>query len=297
MVWLLTVTGGVLMLVALRDIFHTLWHPGGFGTLSRMVFTLTWKATKFPRSSSRQSVIPGPLGVLFTLGVWTLLVVAGFALVYLPRLPDDFYFSSSLQPGQSSDFIDALYFSFVAVTTLGLGDITPATPMLRLVVPAEALLGFLLLTAGISWILQLYPALNRRRALARRLSSMRRLKVDQIVSATGHACVAVQQLEAVRGELAIVEMDLLQYAESYYFREARADVSLAATLPYVEQLAEAGKRSASPEVQVVAATLSDGLDEVLRLLRDQYLGQVEGVEATLAAFAHDHRQPGSQVGG
>lgn len=45
--------------------------------------------------------------------------------------------------------------------------------MLRLVVPAEALWGFLLLTAGISWILQ---------------------------------------LEAVRGELATVEMDLLQYA-------------------------------------------------------------------------------------
>lgn len=296
MVWLSTVTGVVLILVALRDIFHTLWHPGGFGTLSRMVFTLTWKATKLRRSSSRQSVIPGPLGVLFTLGVWTLLVVAGFALVYLPRLADDFYFGSSLQPGESSDFIDALYFSFVAVTTLGLGDITPATPMLRLVVPTEALLGFLLLTAGISWILQLYPALNRRRALARRLSSMLRLSVDQIVE-TGHACVAVQQLEAVRGALAIVEMDLLQYAESYYFREARADVSLAATLPYIEQLAEAGKRSASPEVQVVAATLGDGLDEVLRLLRDQYLGQVEGVEATLAAFAQDHRQPGSQVGG
>ncbi len=223
-------------------------------------------------------------------------MVVGFALVYLPRLADGFYFSPSLQPGQSSNVNAALYSLFVAVTTLGLGDITPATPLLRLVVPAEALLGFLLLTAEISWMLQLYPALNRRRALARRLSSMRRQRVDQIVE-TGQACVAAQHFEAVRGELTTIEMDLLQYAESYYFREARADVSLAATLPYFSELAQAGNRSASPEVQVVAATLSDGLDEVPRLLRDQYLGEADGPDATFRAFADDHRPDSSQAGG
>lgn len=296
MLWVLTISGVLLILAALRDIFHTLWHPGGFGTLSKTVFTLTWRVTKLRRSGSGPSSIAGPLGVLFTLGVWTVLMVVGFALVYLPRMADDFYVSSSPQPLQSSDVTAALYVSFVAVTTLGLGDITPATPLLRLVVPAEALLGFLLLTAGISWILQLYPALNRRRGLARRLTSMKRTRLDQTVEA-GQACVAVQQLEAVRLELATVEMDLLQYAESYYFRETRADVSLAATLPYVAELAQAGQRSASPEVQVVAAMLSDGLDEVLRLLRDQYLEQADGREATLDSFADDHRQAGPRAGG
>ncbi|MBU1802547.1 potassium channel family protein [Nocardioides sp.] len=289
MIWLLTISGALLIVVALRDIFHTLWHPGGFGILTRTVFALTWRASKVRRGGARPSVIAGPLGILLTLGMWTSLVVIGFALIYLPRLADDFNFSSSLQPGQSSNLSFALYVSFVAVTTLGLGDVTPATPELRLVVPVEALLGFLLLTAGISWILQLYPALNRRRALARRLSSMRRQQVDQIVE-TGQACVAAQQLEAVRDELATVEMDLRQYAESYYFREDRADISLAATLPYVEQLVDAGKRSASPDVQVAAAALGDGLDEILQLLRDQYLPKARGSESTFAALIDDHRQ-------
>ncbi len=215
-------------------------------------------------------------------------MVVGFGLIYLPRIADDFNFGSSLQPLQSSNVIESLYFSFVAVTTLGLGDITPASSLLRLLVPAEALLGFLLLTAGISWILQLYPALNRRRALSRRLTSMQRLKVEQIVEG-GQASVATQQLEAIRSELATIEMDLLQYAESYYFREASADVSLAAVLPYVAELAQAGRRSASPEVQVVAAALDDGLDELLRLLREQYFGDVGGADDTLRAFADDHR--------
>jgi hypothetical protein len=31
-----------------------------------------------------------------------------------------------------------------------------------------------------------------------------------------------------------VELDLLQYAESYHVRESRADTSLAAALPFVE---------------------------------------------------------------
>lgn len=38
MTWLLTVAGALLVLLALRDIFHTLWHPSGFGTLARLVF-------------------------------------------------------------------------------------------------------------------------------------------------------------------------------------------------------------------------------------------------------------------
>lgn len=292
MIWLLTISGALLIGVALRDIFHTLWHPGGFGSLTRVVFALTWRASKLRRGGARPSAIAGPLGILLTLGMWTSLVVVGFALIYLPRLTEDFYFSSSLQPGQSSNLSLALYASFVAVTTLGFGDITPATLELRLVVPAEALLGFLLLTAGISWILQLYPALNRRRALARRLSNMRQRGVDRIVEA-GRVCVAAQQLESVRGELATVEMDLRQYGESYYFREDRADISLAATLPYVAQLVEAGDRSASPEVQLAAETLGDGLNEVLQLLRDEYLSKVQGRDATLTALADDHGQSGA----
>ena len=62
------------------------------------------------------------------------------------------------------DRVRLVYVSMVAVATLGLGDILSATPLLRIVVPLEALVGFVLLTAGISWVLQPYPELIRRRA-------------------------------------------------------------------------------------------------------------------------------------
>lgn len=285
MTWILTIVGVGLIAIALRDIFHTLWHPSGFGTLSRLVFAAIWRIAK-PRKGGRSTELAGPVGLLATLAVWTLLLIAGFCLVYLPQMPQGFYFGSSLRPGVSSDVVASLYLSMVALTTLGLGDIQPATPLLRLVVPLEALLGFVLLTAGISWILQLYPALIRRRALARRLTTMARHAADEVV-ATGEPSVAVQHLEGVRDSLAAAEMDLVQYAESYYFREQLSDLSLAAALPYVATLAAAGERSASSEVQQAAAMLGGGLSAFLDVARG-YLGDDLDAGLTLSGFAADH---------
>ena len=62
--------------------------------------------------------------------------------------------------------VDSLYASLVAVATLGFGDITPTTSWLRILVPLEALIGFAVLTAGLSWVLSVYPVLHRRSSFA-----------------------------------------------------------------------------------------------------------------------------------
>src|SRR5680860_399058 len=131
MTWAMTAVGVLLILYALRDIFHTLWHPAGFGTLSRTCFRIMWRVTKLSNRRSHSTELAGPLGLLATLGTWTLFSIIGFGLVYLPRMPDGFYFGSSLEPKMSSDVVASLYLSIGAVATLGLGDILPATPLLR----------------------------------------------------------------------------------------------------------------------------------------------------------------------
>ena len=285
---ILTTAGVGLIVIAVRDIFHTLWHPSGFGTLSHVVFASMWRLVKLSRRGSTPNELAGPAGLLATAAAWALLLVGGFSLIYLPRMPQDFTFGATLQPAASSDVVASLYLSIVALTTLGLGDIQPATTLLRLVVPLEALLGFVLLTAGISWILQLYPALIRRRSFARRLTSMAQHAVDEVV-ATGEASVAVQHLEGVRSSLAEAEMDLVQYAESYYFRERLPALSLAAALPFVATLVAAGERSASPEVRQAAAMLGSGLSGFLAVARG-YLGKDLDESLTLSHFARDHDQ-------
>lgn len=172
MTWLFTALGAALVVAALLDIFHTLWHPRGFGSGARWIFTTIWRLTRPLSRAGRSSELSGPLALVATVLAWTLTTVPGWALVHLPHLPAGFQYGSSLDPERSSGFLSAVYVSTVVVATLGLGDITPAAWGLRLLVPTQALVGFVLLTAAISWVLQLYPALGRRRAFAGRLSAL-----------------------------------------------------------------------------------------------------------------------------
>jgi Ion channel len=54
-----------------------------------------------------------------------------------------------------------VYFSFVTLTTLGFGDITPATPLAQSLVILEAIIGQIYLIIQVSWLVGLYVAHTR----------------------------------------------------------------------------------------------------------------------------------------
>lgn len=284
--WVVSAAGLVVVFVALRDIFHTLWHPGGFGRIARWVFQLVWRATKRVLPGHTRQ-LAGPMGILGTVTCWTGLVVTGWMLVYLPHMPQGFYFGSALKPEQSSDPLAALYLSLVTVATLGFGDIIPADPVLRLLGPFEALFGFVLLTAAISWILQVYPALGRRRSVAKRLSLLRSRQAADVV-VDGDPRIASRMLEAVTDGVIQADTDLLQYAESYFFIEDEETLSLAATLPYALTMAEAGIGSSSREVRLAAEMLTSAVESLASRLDRVYLRTGSATPDVLASYAADH---------
>lgn len=290
MTWVLTAVGAVLVLLTLRDIFRTLWHPRGFGALVRQIFVVTWRLVRAAPIGPTLG-LAGPIALVVTAFVWTAGLVVGFALVYLPHMPDAFGLSS--QAGtQESDLVNSLYISFVTLVTLGFGDITPTRGWLQLLVPFEALLGFVLLTAAISWVLQIYPALVGRRALARRLSSMAATGTAGMLP-TAEASVAVQLLEDVRSALALAEMQLAQHAESYYFHETERDLALSAQLLYVPRLIEAAQQSAAPEVRHAGSMLAEGVHRFTDLLAREFFrgrkSERTDPEHVLPTYAEDHR--------
>lgn len=289
MTWLLTTVGVLLVLVALRDIYHTLLRPQGAGTISHLVFAATWRLGRAWNRTGRQTEAAGPIGLLAVIGTWTLLVVAGWLLVYLPRMPEGFHFGSSLDPAASSDVVASLYLSLVAVTTLGFGDITPADPLLRIGAPIQALIGFILLTAGISWVLQIYPALGRRRVFAQWLATMRSTEGVDVVR-SGEPCVANRLLSQAADFASQAEQDIVQYPETYYFREGRRDLSLAAQLGHALALVEAGTGAGSKEVRHAAAVLRATVESLARTIDSTFLQTGAPVERVLEAFAEDHQQ-------
>lgn len=112
-----------------------------------------------------------------------------------------------------ADFAEALYISMVTLSTVGFGEIVAAHPLLRLVSALQAVTGFGLLTATVSWILQTYPALNRRRALAHQLNLFR-----EAAGPGGLAALdprhAAGLLESLASNVATISIDLVAFHET-----------------------------------------------------------------------------------
>lgn len=257
---LLIVPGVLLVLLALRDVFHTLFHPGDHGALSARVCSLLWVVGS--RTGRRGQVLAGPLAVMVTIFVWIVMLVAGFALVYLPLLPAGATYGQGVP--STGGVEDAVYLSAVALATLGLGDIVLTEPWVRLLTPLQGLLGFGVLTAAIGWISQIYPALARRRSLA--------VDVRSALQAVPRDEVTVEQLHRWTASLSAVTVDLVQNTETFYFRETDPRLGLAALLDGLDAVtAASGDREApSSDRRVALRSLDEVLDHLVSVLGSQF---------------------------
>lgn len=285
--WLAAAVGAALILLVLRDIFHTLGHPEGQGGLSRFVLRTMWRLSRFRGGRGRLARLAGPLALLAVILVWGALAVAGWALLYWPSVPAGYVYASG--SGGGYRVLDALYISMVTLSTLGFGDITPAAGWLRIVTPLEAFFGFALLTVAVSWVLQIYPALTRRRVLAIRLSSLRRADV-LVELPTADSVLLPAILEQLSTNIIQSRVDLSEYSETYYFRDADPNASLAAGLPYAAELARIGATSARPDMRLAASLLSCALGDFADVLKDRFRHSGATVSEVLAAYAADHGQ-------
>jgi hypothetical protein len=283
--WVITAAGALLVLAGLRDLFHTLWHPTGRGTLSRAVMTVLWRLARRFGARGTIAALAGPLSMIAVIFMWTLIIVAGWTLVYWPHVPDGFSYAPGLEPGRRADIVDGLYLSLVMVGTLGLGDIAPTDAWLRIAAPLEALIGFALLTAAVSWISQIYPALTRRRLLALRLTSLR--ATGGLPPPPGATATAVlfQQLAEDGNH---VRIDLTQHGETYYFHDGEPDTSLAATAGYAADLAVQGQYSREVAVRMSAAMFGRSLEKLAGTLGAHFLRTDGTPRQIFAAYAADH---------
>jgi hypothetical protein len=283
--WLISLVGAGVIMAALRDLFHTLWHPTRHGGLSRFVMMALWRLAQHARARRRVVGLVGPLAMVTVVGTWAAIIILGWAIVYWPHMPESFTFTPGSKAAQQPALLDSVYLSLVTVVTLGLGDIAPAEGWLRLVSPLEALIGFVLLTATVTWVLAIYPTLTRRRVLAIRLALLQRAdpsvqQLDSIVGAT--------LLESLATEVARVRIDFTQYAEAYYFHDGEDHSSLAATIGYADDLAERGKAAQRPDVRLTSDLLAGALQDLATILDQRFLHTGGTPTEVFTAYAVDH---------
>ncbi len=71
-----SVTAAGAVLLALRDIFHTIWHPSGRGGLSRRLMRAVWRAGRSQRRRRGFGPLTGPLAMVVVVLAWVLLILA-----------------------------------------------------------------------------------------------------------------------------------------------------------------------------------------------------------------------------
>ncbi len=288
-----TIAGALLILVTLRDMFHELFHPEASGSIGRTVRRKFWALCRRTAGYRRTIlVLAGPALLVGTVIAWTAALVIGWALVYWPHLGADFRFASPLAAPAEQGFGTALYVSFVTLVTLGYGDISPTGVALRVLTPFEAMLGFAVLTAGISWILSLYPVLSRRRALSQQLADLHQLAHEGSDPLDLEPVVASRILSELSTALTNVRAELTQTSISYYFIDEDDALALPAWLPYAHRLAQAGAESGrAPAVRHAAAMLGRSVDGYLEVVRKAHLGSPpQRTRATMEDYRRDHRR-------
>ena len=121
--------------------------------LTRRVFTfLVGTGLLFEGLFARLSHLAAPVFAFFTF--YSLIVIV-YACIY--RIVDVYTATSHFLVGgetRAIGFTESLYFSIITLSTVGYGDITPLTNLVRTIVAVQVLSGVLLLLFGVSEILR-----------------------------------------------------------------------------------------------------------------------------------------------
>ena len=299
MTLLLSLLGAGLILVALRDIFDTLFHPSGKGMLSRALPRFLWRGVR--RIGGRYPLaqeLCGPVTLLAVIASWAALLAVGWAFVFWPHLARGFLLAPGLSSSAQGGFVDALYISLVTLTTLGYGDITPTSNWLKVLVPFEALVGFGLLTASLSWVISLYPAFSRHRSLAHEVNLVREAESETEIGVRQmDALAAEQMLGSLTTQLIAVQTDLIHFPISYYFRSSNERFELSAAMPYLLRVAQEGDSAdCAPGVRMRASMLRGAIEDFSDTVGARFLDLPSASsDKVLRAYARDNLHTSSEL--
>jgi hypothetical protein len=259
--------GAVIVAVVLWEVFHDLFHPSGAGALTNVVGRAYFRLL---RGHPARLSAAGPLALVTIILVWVFALVVGFALLYFPFFPQDFRTSGGALPSGVHPFTVSMYISAETLTTLGYGDYPPHSLAMRIIATAQGLVGFAILTASVSEIVLIYPALTRMRHLA--------LGVHDLVEAEKSSGIDVADtasdvvLAALSNAVTHARIDLVHFPVLYFFAPMAPDASIANWTGALERFAKEARGEDRPaHVRLVAASLDQALDDLAWLLAKRFL--------------------------
>lgn len=273
--WVATLLGTGLLLLLFWDVFATAFHPTGrAGPVSRTQNRLVWRAARGigwgaggPRP--RILTLAAPLMALGTIVQWAVLLVLGHALLYLPHI-DAFHYDTG---AFGSAVQEALTYSGIVASTLGLGDVVPPDGPLRYITVTEALGGFGLLTVSVTYVLAVYRELIEARGLARAIDAYLPPPEPDDDAGSGAEALEGRQEELAARLLRVAEAQH-QYPILHYFRPSDRRHALPVQVDRLLRLYEVEARSGEAGDTAGGEGLEDPSHRALHRALAGYLEEV-----------------------
>jgi hypothetical protein len=217
-----------------------------------------------------------------------ILLAVGFALIYCGILPREIAGPAGESHSFAQNFLRSLYFSLGAFDTFQTFNLSPQTNWLRLVISIEGLIGISMITASVSWLVLLYPALARMRLFGRRVSSLveaeRRARLS-LVRELG----APLLIELAEGVLQF-RLDVILFPILLNFYSSHEGSTIANVLPDLQRIAtEALSAEKTSSIAVAGQWLQVTLEDLSRVLAERVLG-MEAVDTAQVFTAFRQRE-------
>ncbi len=218
--------GVALVSLVLLDVFLTvLYARMGTGIASRRLACVLWylfRAATRPMRRRRALVLSycGPVILVMLVGLWTLALTCGMAMVIHPKMGTSIVANNGPTP---RSFAVAMYVSGDALTTVGASDISPITPFFRLFYTFCSVTGISVLTLTLTYFLEVYNALQRRNTFALKvhLASGETADGADLVAGLGprgQFTAGYSQIAEMAAEVASLKESHHFYPVIFYFR-------------------------------------------------------------------------------
>jgi hypothetical protein len=220
---LLALLGVVMLTLGLLDaLATTLQVAAGPGLLTGRLLRLLWRPILVAQQrlgASRLLTVAGAALMVLTFAVWVLLLWGGWALVFASA-------EGAVVDAQTrtpADLATRVYYAGYTVFTLGIGDYVPGNDFWRVTTAIATLNGLVLVTLGITYLLNVVGAVVARRQAATRIAALGHTPaeiVDQGWTGSEFSSAFVQHLVGLADSISGLAEQHLAYPVLRYFHAA-----------------------------------------------------------------------------
>ena len=272
--------GTLLALYTLHEVFRDIFHPTRSGSLSDLIGWLVSRLTRHTRL--RPSV--GPIALVTVSLCWFLLLAAGFGFLYCGLTMRGLIGFSGHPEGFPGSLLRSMYLSLGTLDTFQTFDAEIRRSWLRAIISFEGLLGISMITASVSWLVLLYPALARTRFFARRISIL--VQAERRIGGSLVRDLGTPILTELMQGIVQLRLDFILFPILLNFYPSDPAATIACSLLEVCRIAREGIEAELPlSVRFAGAQLQIALEELSRELCERVVNVDQSdMDAVFRAF-------------